>query len=116
MAIKTNISIDQGTTFSTEINMTDENGDIIPLDGYTAYAKMKKWYTSSKCTEFTTSVDGNNGIITLSLTPEETICVGAGRYVYDVELVLEDANTYTTTVSRIVEGIVTVNPGVTNKL
>jgi hypothetical protein len=57
---------------------------------------------------FSTTVDGNNGIITLSLTANQTANMVGGRYVYDVELT--DASN---SISRIVEGIVTVTPQVT---
>jgi hypothetical protein len=48
------------------------------------------------------------GEITLSLTANQTGNIVAGRYVYDVELT-DAANSIT----RIVEGIVTINPQVT---
>lgn len=108
MATKANLVIDQGATFSTDLNLTDDNGDVIPLLGYTANSQIRKWYTStSPAATFTASVDSNVGIITLSLTSEQTANLVAGRYVYDVEI-----NNGVTT-SRIVEGIVTVTPQVT---
>ena len=32
MALKANILIDQGTSFATSIDVTDENGNIVPQD------------------------------------------------------------------------------------
>lgn len=107
MATKANLIIDQGATFSTDITLTDENGDVLNLDGYTASSQLRKWYTSTTAINFTTYVDIVNGILTLSLTENQTKNLVAGRYVYDVEL--SDGQT----VSRIVEGIVTVTPNVT---
>ena len=49
------------------------------------------------------------GEISITLTAAQTANVKAGRYVYDLELV----NSNTTTVERVVEGIVTVYPEVT---
>lgn len=108
MATKANLVIDQGSTFSTDLNLTDENGDIIPLNGYTANSQIRKWYTSSNAAAtFTTNINTLSGVITLTLTPDQTSNLVSGRYVYDVEI------TDGSTVSRIVEGIVTVTPQVT---
>lgn len=107
MATKANLVIDQGATFSADLDITDENGDIINLTGYTASSQIRKWYTSSKFVEFATAVNTDIGVITLSLTANQTASMTAGRYVYDVEI------TDNITISRIVEGIITVNPNVT---
>ena len=108
MATKANIIIDQGTTFSTVINLADENGDPIDLTGYTGDSEMRKHYSSSNSQSFNVSLGGANGTVTLSLTSTQTANLVAGRYVYDVE-VTSSSNV----VSRIVEGIVTVTPEVT---
>lgn len=108
MATKANIIIDQGTTFSTIINLTDDNGDPINLTGYTGDAEMRKHYTSSNSQSFSINLGGTSGTVTLSLTSAQTANLTPGRYVYDVE-VTSGANV----VSRIVEGIVTVTPEVT---
>ena len=108
MATKANIIIDQGTTFSTVINLTDDNGDPVDLTGYTGDSEMRKHYTSSNSQSFTVSLGGTSGTVTLSLTSAQTANLTPGRYVYDVE-VTSGSNV----VSRIVEGIVTVTPEVT---
>ncbi len=108
MATKANLVIDQGTTFSTDLTLTDENGDALNLNGYSANSQVRKWYTSSNASAvFTTFINVDSSIITLSLTANQTNNLVAGRYVYDVEL-----NNGATT-SRIVEGIITVTPQVT---
>jgi hypothetical protein len=108
MATKANIIIDQGTTFSTSIYLTDDNGDAIDLTGYTGRSQMRKHYTSSNSQSFTVSLNSSLGIVTLSLSSSQTANLVAGRYVYDVEII-NSSNV----VSRIVEGIVTVTPEVT---
>jgi hypothetical protein len=108
MATKSNLVIDQGSTFSADLTLTDENGDMILLWSYTANSQMRKWYTSANpAAIFTTSINSESGTITLSLTANQTSNLVAGRYVYDVEI-----NDGVET-SRIVEGIVTVTPQVT---
>ena len=108
MATKANIVIDQGTTFSTTINLTDDDDAPINLTGYSGRSKMKKHYTSSNSHTFTVSLGGNTGVLVLSLSANQTSNIVPGRYVYDVELI-DTSNV----VSRIVEGIVTVTPEVT---
>jgi len=108
MAIKANLIIDQGTTYSTTIDVTDDNDVPINLSGYTGSAQLRKHYSSSNSTIFTVSLAPLDGIVILSLTSTQTAALKAGRYVYDVEL----TNT-SNVVSRIVEGIVTVTPQVT---
>jgi archaellin len=108
MALKANITIDQGTSFATTIDVTDEEGNIVNLTGFTGAAQMRKHYTSSTYYAFTVTITAGTGEVTLSMTANATNNVAAGRYVYDCELT--DTNG---TVSRLVEGIVTVTPGVT---
>lgn len=108
MAIKANLIIDQGTTFTTQLNLTDENDDALDLTNYSGSAQMRKHYTSSNSSSFTVSLGGNTGIVTLSMTANATANLTAGRYVYDLELT-DGSNEIT----RIVEGIVTVTPNVT---
>lgn len=108
MAIKANIVIDQGTTFQTSINVTDENDEVVNLTGYSAAAQMRKHYTSSNATSFSVSISPSLGIVTLSMTANTTNTLVPGRYMYDCELT--DTNG---AVTRLVEGIVTVTPGVT---
>lgn len=108
MAIKANILIDQGTTFSTIITVTNDDGEPLILSGYTGAAQMRKHYTSSNSTAFSVAVNTTTGEITLSMTANQTSNLVAGRYVYDVELTASN-----NAVSRIVEGIVTVTPQVT---
>ena len=108
MAIKANLVVDQGSTFVNTLNLTD--ADDIPLDltTYTASAQFRKHYTSSNSVSFTVGLGGNTGVITLSLSANVTANVSAGRYLYDVEIT-DSSNS----VTRVVEGIVTVTPNIT---
>lgn len=108
MAIKANIVIDQGADFSTSINVTDDNGDPVDLTSYTGAAQMRKHYTSSNSTSFVVTTNGS-GVVSLTMNAATTNTLVPGRYVYDCEL----TDTSSNTVSRLVEGIVTVTPQVT---
>ena len=110
MATKVDLVIDQGTSFSTDLTLTDSYGNRTYLDGFRADSQIRKWYTSSNpAATFTTSVNTASSTITLKLTAAETSNLSSGRYVYDVEI--HEINGQS--ISRIVEGIVTVTPEVT---
>jgi uncharacterized protein (DUF1499 family) len=69
---------------------------------------MRQSYSSSNNVQtITTAVEGSN--CTISLTATETAAVAPGNYVYDVEYTQSD----TTTVERVVEGIITISEEVT---
>lgn len=108
MAIKANIVIDQGTDFTTEIDVLDDNGDVVDLTGYTGAAQLRKHYTSATSTSFNVTIDASAGQVILSMNAVTSANVTAGRYVYDCELTSSG-----NTVSRLIEGIVTVTPQVT---
>lgn len=107
MATKVNLVVDQGTTFTTSITFNDETGNTINFSTYSGAAQLRKHFTSSNSTSFTVALT-SNGVVTLSLTANQTGNLVAGRYVYDLE-VTDSSNQ----ISRLIEGIVTVTPNVT---
>jgi hypothetical protein len=108
MALKANMVIDQGASFSATVEVTDDNDDVINLTGYTANAQMRKHYTSLTAYSFSTSISPTTGVVTLSMNANTTNTISPGRYMYDCELTSDVG-----TIIRIIEGIVTVTPGVT---
>jgi|TARA_B110000908_G_C10252641_1_gene453146 hypothetical protein len=109
MAIISNIVIDQGTTFNAEIDVTDSEGNILNLAGYTAAAQMRRTYSSTTAYNFTASIASEiEGTVNISLNAAATNVLKAGRYVYDVEITGADGS-----ITRVVEGQVEVTPGVT---
>ena len=110
MAVYANISIDQGSTFSSTITVEGSDGLIFNLSGYTVRGQIRKNYSSTSFTAFTATVlRAVNGTITVSLTAQQTLALAAGRYRYDVEVV----QTSTGNVTRVVEGQVEISAGVT---
>jgi hypothetical protein len=110
MAAIANLTIDQGATFTSDVTVKDAQGNAFNLTGYTAVAKLAKGFASTKTrTNMTTSIatDATTGVVTLSLTATETSALDAERYVYDLEI------TSGATVTRVIEGIITVRPQVT---
>lgn len=109
MAEFVEITIEQGSTFSTQVIVSDSTGDNKNLTDYSVRSQIRKSYYSSTATDFTINItDAPSGQIEMGLSANTTANLRPGRYVYDVEI--EDANNY---VTRIFEGIATVLPGVT---
>ncbi len=107
MALVSNLAVDQGTTYSVTVLVTDNTGTVRNLTGFTGRAQLKRSYYTNTNTAFTVSIpDPTTGEIELSLTAPQTSNLKAGRYVYDLEI----TNANETIVERIVEGIVTVYP------
>lgn len=111
MAAIANLRIDQGTTFSSDVTVTDTDGSVFDLTGYTAQAKMALGYSSTRTRVALTATIGSPtlGVVALSLTADQTSALEApARYVYDVEI----TRTSDSTITRVIEGIITVYPQV----
>ena len=109
MAAYKEITIEQGATFTTTVNVEDAYYNPVNLTGYTSSAMMRKSYYSSGFFELDTSITGTaNGQITVAMSSANTSNLTPGRYVYD--LFISDSSN---TVTRVVEGIATVLPSVT---
>ena len=103
-----NFSIDQGADFSKNFTVTTDGSTAYDISDLTLQAQMRKSYDSSSATTatFTASVvTGSSGIYKLVLSNSTTADITAGRYVYDVELILADS-----TIEKVHYGIVTANP------
>lgn len=108
MAIKANILIEQGTDFSAIIDVTDNDNNPYDLTSYTVNSQMRKNYASSSATTFVASHNGVFGQINLTLPNSVTVDLEPGRYLYDVEMTSNGGG-----VTRVVEGVATVTPGIT---
>jgi hypothetical protein len=110
MAVYANISIDQGSDFTSNVTVEGSDGITFNLTGYTVRGQIRKTYTSSTSIAFVASIDvPSNGRITITLPAATTAAMKPGRYVYDLEIV----ETLTGKITRVVEGQVEVNPRVT---
>jgi len=110
MAAVKNLYIDQGSDFNAQITIYDDNNLPWDLTGYTGEAKIKKSYYSSTSVNFTLSFAASRltGTVVLELNSSQTSSLEQGRYLYDI--LIEDEYGKKT---RVLEGIVTINPGVT---
>jgi hypothetical protein len=109
MATISNLVIDQGTTFSSIITLTNQDGTPMNLSGYTVASQFRKSYQSSTATSFTASIyDAATGKIRLQLSAVASSGVKAGRYLYDIELTSGSGEK-----SRALEGLVIITPEIT---
>lgn len=109
MATISNLFVDQGSDYATVITVL--SGANVPLDlnGYTVKSQMRKSFSSSQAFNFTTSLfDAANGKVKLALTAAQSAEIPAGRWLYDVEITSSIGAK-----KRVVEGIVTVTPQIT---
>jgi hypothetical protein len=110
MAQFVELEIDQGATFNVDIDLSGANSTPINIAGYTFTSSIRKSYYSYKVAAnlVVSIVNAANGNVSLSLAAANTANIKAGRYVFDVKQI--DTSNVT---SRVVEGIITVNPQVT---
>ncbi len=112
MAAIANLLVDQGASFTSTITVFNDDDSLFDLTGYTGASQIRKSYSSSSASAtFTVSfeTDRTTGKITISLTPTQTAALEEGRYVYDVEV----TKTEDSSVTRVIQGIVTVSPNAT---
>ena len=113
MATVQNIVINQNADYSKQFTAKDDTGTVIDLTGKTVSAKLRKPYGSSTATAFTVAtVSATAGTYTLALTDAQNAygTLDRGRYVYDVITTLDASPN---TITRIQQGIATVDPSVT---
>jgi hypothetical protein len=109
MATKSNIVIEQGTDFNLQVSVTQSNGAAFDLTNFTAASKIKKhWSSSTSHTLTATVTDTTGGEVTISSNNTSSEAIKPGRYNYDIEV-----TSNTGTVTRVVQGIATVTPGIT---
>ena len=108
-AIPINLIIEQRADFEATFTISGANNVALDLTNLSAEAKIKKNYTSSTSTNFgIVFLDRTAGKLKLTMNAFNTSLLKEGRYVYDIVLT---ANSGVKT--RVVEGQVTVSPGVT---
>lgn len=110
MAAYVELYMDQGATFNNTINITDDiTNSPVDLSGYIIFSQMKRSYYSANATANITCtiVNEETGEVSMSLSADETAAIKPGRYLFDVTTI----DTFNVT-NRILEGIITVTPGI----
>lgn len=109
MAVLANLEIDQGSDFSIEMILENDDGTPMDLRQFSVYSQFRRSYGSTIGYTFQASiVDELNGVIRLSLSGVASSAIRPGRYLYDVEI-----SNPVPSKTRVVEGIITINPEIT---
>lgn len=109
MAVYSNLTVDQGSDVTFTIDVTDTNGDVLNLTGYSAAGQIRKSFSSSTAVDFTATItNATSGEVTLQLSNTQTNAMKAGRYLYDVEITSAGGAK-----TRVLEGQLEVMAGVT---
>jgi len=104
MAKFANIFVDQGTTFSEVIDLSNNDGSVFPLAGFVAVAKARKNIWDANPVIFNTVIDTVAGTITISLAATVSALLSPVDYIYDVLI----SNATTGEVIKIVQGTMVV--------
>ena len=92
---------------ATSIAVTYTAG-LLDLTGYTVLGQIRKTFDSTASASMTTTItNATSGEIAISLTDTQTAALSAGRYQWDLRITGGSG-----TVTRVVEGVVTINPSV----
>lgn len=108
--------VNQATDYVTLITLTDDNGALLDLTGYAIRAKFARHWSSTTKYNFTTEVasPASAGTFTLRLFVADTSQIKPGRYQYDVEIFYDFGGQ--STVERVIEGVLYLEPSVTNEI
>lgn len=103
------LNIDQGTTFETSLDLTNDDGSTMNVTSYTFLSQIRKSYFSNTVTAniTTTIVNAAAGNVKMSMTAANTANIKAGRYLYDLKMTSPSGVT-----TRVIEGIITISPQV----
>jgi hypothetical protein len=115
MSYYKDLTIDQGSTASIKVYLTNKDGTVKSLLNFTPSAHISPNYNldSASITPFTCSKDSDAGVINLSLTHLQTDSFKANkRYVYDLEIARDSSGTVVE-VERVMEGQLFITPSVT---
>lgn len=109
MATVTNLYVDQGSFFRTYITVAGASTQPLDLTGYTVASQMRKSYQSSTAYNFSVAISNpSQGRVRIELDSEQSRNIPAGKYLYDVEITNPSGQK-----TRVVEGIVLINPEIT---
>jgi hypothetical protein len=109
VATVTNLYVDQGSFYRTYVTVASTTGSPLDLSGFTVASQMRKSYQSSTAYSFTTSISNPiQGRVRIELSSEQSRQIPAGKYLYDVEVTAPTGEK-----TRVVEGIVLINPEIT---
>ena len=102
-----NITIEQGTTWSIQLQVDQPSGTDVDLTNYTFDAKIaKSYYDESPVSMTTALVNATEGSFTLTLSAAQTSALDSNsKYIWDVDMTSPGG-----VVTRLLQGRATVSP------
>jgi len=107
-----NLFLNQGETFTSQLTLTDSTGTPYDLTNFHIASSAKRsYYSSNTSINFSINVvSPANGIIQLTATAPQTANLIPGQLVYDVLI----RDTISNNITRVLEGQIFVSPSVTS--
>lgn len=110
------IIVDQGATLLRSIGLKNAAKKSVPLNGYTGVMEIRYLKTESPDVILTLTTENGGievnptaGTVLIIASPAQTAAISPGKYVYDLEM----TETSTGTVTKVIQGNLTVRPEVT---
>jgi hypothetical protein len=102
-SVQDNFTVDAGGNFTRQFTHK-VNGSVVNLTGYLARGQVRKSTFAPLVFEFIPTIAAGTYVITMNLTPEQTVLLRDSNYVYAIE-VYNSAGV----VAVVSHGVVTVN-------
>ena len=108
MSEPNNFVIDAGARLVKTFVYRDDNQAIVNLTGYTATFQIRKSTFGPLVTSATPTINSSTYLITLTLTPEQTLLLRDSNYVYAIQV----SNASTGDVRIASHGALTINQAI----
>jgi hypothetical protein len=108
MSEPNNFTIDAGARLVKNFVYENPNGTVVNLTGYTATFQIRRSTFGPLITSATPTINASTYLITLTLTPEQTLLLRDSNYVYAIQV----SNASTGDVKIASHGAVTINQAI----
>jgi hypothetical protein len=108
MSEPNNFTIDAGARFVKTFVYENPTGTVVNLTGYTATMQVRKSTFGPLVISATPTINSSTYVITLTLTPEQTILLRDSNYVYAIQV----SNSSTGDVKIASRGVLTINQAI----
>jgi hypothetical protein len=108
MSEPNNFTIDAGARLVKTFVYQNPNGTVVNLTGYTAIFQVRRSTFGALITSATPTINASTYVITLTLTPEQTLLLRESNYVYAIQV----SNVSTGDVKIASHGALTINQAI----
>jgi hypothetical protein len=108
MSEPNNFTIDAGARLVKTFVYENPNGTVVNLTGYTGTFQIRRSTFGALITSATPTINASTYVITLTLTPEQTLLLRESNYVYAIQV----SNASTGDVKIAAHGVLTINQAI----